>query len=134
MSSVAIAYNQWSETYDAVENRTRDLDQTALQTVVGPLSLDTVLELGCGTGKNTSWLMQQANSVLAVDFSEGMLLKAAEKISGANVRFQQADITKPWGFGTDNYDLATCNLILEHIEDLAPVFSEAAKALKTGGY
>ncbi|OKH30700.1 GNAT family N-acetyltransferase, partial [Calothrix sp. HK-06] len=32
-----------------------------------------VLELGCGTGKNTEWLSERTERHLAVDLSEGML-------------------------------------------------------------
>jgi protein-L-isoaspartate O-methyltransferase len=35
-----------------------------------------VLEIGCGTGKNTSVLAQIGEKVLALDFSENMIEKA----------------------------------------------------------
>ena len=40
--------------------------------------LDHCLELGCGTGKNSAWLVTKG-AVTAVDFSEGMLAIAKEK-------------------------------------------------------
>lgn len=127
-------YNQWSATYDEVENKTRDLEKLAGQQTLSSMSFDRVLELGCGTGKNTEWLQQKAKHLLAVDLSEGMLTKAKEKISGGQVQFQQADITKPWAFAKEQVDLITCSLILEHIENLNYIFSEADKALKKGGF
>ena len=54
--SVQHGYNQWAASYDAVENKTRDLDKTATQTVLKDISFSNILELGCGTGKNTIWL------------------------------------------------------------------------------
>src|ERR687897_189632 len=65
-------YNQWSATYDSVENKTRDLEKRACETVVGGISFKRVLELGGGTGKNTSWLGVRAENVMSVDFSEEM--------------------------------------------------------------
>ncbi|MDQ3278181.1 MAG: methyltransferase domain-containing protein [Bacteroidota bacterium] len=127
-------YNQWSATYDNMENKTRDLEERAGQSMLENIEFVTVLELGCGTGKNTTWLSQKAKQHQAVDLSEGMLEKAREKIKSEQVVFQQADITKPWDFVSAKPDLITCSLILEHIEDLDFIFNEAAKVLNAGGY
>ena len=127
-------YNQWAATYDSVENKTRDLDAHAVQTILGQLSLNKVLEAGCGTGKNTVWLAQKAASLTAMDFSEGMLQQAAAKAGTAGVTFVQADITQRWPFERTAFDLVTCNLVLEHVQHLKPVFAEAARVLKEGGF
>jgi ubiquinone/menaquinone biosynthesis C-methylase UbiE len=127
-------YNQWSSTYDTVENKTRDLEKIAGQQMLSTLSFDSVLELGCGTGKNTAWLSERAKQVLAVDLSEGMLSKAKEKMQRDGVEFRQADITKRWDFVPQKVDLITCSLILEHIEDLHFILREAATVLHDGGY
>lgn len=131
--SVQQHYNQWSETYDEMENKTRDLEKKAGQAVLTGLSFTNVLELGCGTGKNTGWLSESAKQHLAVDLSKGMLEKAREKVSREHVVFKQADITKPWDFVSTGIDLVTCSLILEHIQDLHFIFSEAGKVLNVGG-
>jgi malonyl-CoA O-methyltransferase len=135
-TNVSDVYNQCSNTYDEIENKTRDLDRIATQTVLEKIidSSTLVLELGCGTGKNTVWLVNKAQHVTAVDFSEHMLNKAKEKFSAANLMFLQADITQPWQFESDSFNLVTCNLILEHIKNLDFVFSEAARILKDDGY
>ncbi len=127
-------YNEWSATYDEMENKTRDLEKKAGQNLLAGIQFDAVLEIGCGTGKNTEWLKDKAGRLTAVDLSEGMLQKAKEKLQAPHVQFVQADITKPWDFATEKADLVTCSLILEHIENLIPVFSEARKALTDGGY
>lgn len=127
-------YNQWSATYDDVENKTRDLEKKAGQHLLSSIQFASVVELGCGTGKNTAWLQQRAAQLLAVDLSEGMLAKAGEKINAGHVRFQQADLTKPWDFLPEKVDLFTCSLILEHIENLSFIFGEAGRALQSGGY
>ena len=132
MSSVEQAYNEWAKTYDVVENKTRDLDKIAMQQTLSHFSFSNVLELGCGTGKNTEWLATKFTSITSVDFSVEMIAKAKEKIKENNVRFLQFDITNPWRFEKD-YELITCNLILEHIKDLGFIFSEASKVLKEKG-
>lgn len=131
--AVQKGYNQWAGSYDSVENKTRDLDKLATQTVLRQFTLGQLLELGCGTGKNTEWLSQHAARVTAVDFSDAMMQQAKEKIKASNVSFVQADIKNKWLFKDNTFDMITCNLILEHIQDLKFVFAEAARVLKDGG-
>lgn len=131
--TVQEGYNAWAATYDHVENKTRDADAIALQTVLDKLAFNKVLEAGCGTGKNTVWLAQKATSVTAMDFSEGMLQQAAEKVTAPGVTFVQADLMQKWPFERGAFDVVTCNLVLEHIQQLAPLFAEAARVLKSGG-
>jgi malonyl-CoA O-methyltransferase len=135
-TNVIDVYNQWSDTYDEIENKTRDLDRVATQTVLEKItgSSTLVLELGCGTGKNTAWLVNKAQHVTGVDFSEHMLNKAREKFSATNLMFLQANIKHPWQFNNQSFNLVTCNLVLEHIKNLDFVFCEAARVLKDGGY
>jgi len=128
------AYDTWSQQYDTNNNRTRDLEAQALRMGLANISFDSCLETGCGTGKNTVWLMEKARRVTAVDLSGNMLARAKEKINSPHVQFVQADITQPWSFREGLYDLVSFSLVLEHIEQLDPVFSEAAQSLNSGGY
>ncbi|MGB0929569.1 MAG: class I SAM-dependent methyltransferase [Chitinophagales bacterium] len=131
--SIKNAYNHWANTYDSNKNKTRDLDKTATQQTLQKFDFEAVVELGCGTGKNTEWLVEKAESIIALDFSEGMLAKARAKIASPKVVFRQADITQNWNIPKDSTDLICCNLILEHIEDLVIVFRQTYTALKKGG-
>ena len=126
-------YDQWSATYDTVENPTRDLEKVACETVLGEMSFRRVLELGAGTGKNTSFLAERAEQVLSVDFSPEMQGVARQKIFSQKVAFQIADVRQPWSFRDFEPDLITCSLILEHVEELGFVFEQAMKTLATGG-
>ncbi|MBC8154650.1 MAG: class I SAM-dependent methyltransferase [Bacteroidetes bacterium] len=128
------AYDSWASQYDTNINKTRDLEGLALRIVLTGIAFDTCLEIGCGTGKNTEWLLEKAKQVTAVDLSDEMLAKAREKITSDRVQFRQADITTDWTFGDHLYDLVSFSLVLEHIEDLDPIFAEVAKALRTGGH
>ena len=127
------SYNLWSAQYDTNKNRTRDLEALALQELTQPIQFERCLEIGCGTGKNTTWLATQAKQVTAVDFSPNMLAKAKAKVTASNVTFLQADITHPWSFATYAYDLITFSLVLEHIEQLSPIFEKAYQALAPNG-
>ena len=126
------AYNIWSEQYDTNENKTRDLEAISLREHIKGQTFEYCLEIGCGTGKNTEWLVTQAAKVLAVDLSEEMLSKAKQKINASNVTFIQADITQDWSFTNGNqFDLATFSLVLEHIEDLEAIFAQLNKVMQT---
>ena len=131
--SIQKAYNEWSQTYDTDRNLTRDLDEQIMKEALAGLRFNSILEIGCGTGKNTAFLAQIGTRVHALDFSEGMIEKAKEKVKATNVRFSIADLTQRWPCGDQAYDLIVCNLVLEHIEDLSFIFSEAFRALSKGG-
>lgn len=131
--SVQKAYNDWSTSYDTDQNLTRDLDQSVLREALADVHFKSVLELGCGTGKNTAFLAQISDRVHALDFSEGMVAKARDKVRAGNVRFSIADLTKKWPCEEASFDLVVCDLVLEHIEDLSIIFSEASRVLKTKG-
>jgi ubiquinone/menaquinone biosynthesis C-methylase UbiE len=131
--SIQEAYNQWSATYDTDKNLTRDLDQVVTRDTLANLQCTSILEVGCGTGKNTALLAQIGERVHALDFSEAMLKIAKEKLGSSNVSFLLADITQQWPCADESANLVVCNLVLEHIADLACVFSEAFRLLVEGG-
>ncbi|HJR81207.1 MAG TPA: class I SAM-dependent methyltransferase [Anaerolineales bacterium] len=131
--SIQKAYDDWSDTYDTDENLTRDLDQKVTQEILAKLHFDSILEIGCGTGKNTMFLAQIGATVYAVDFSEGMIRKARDKVKAENVHFAMMDITQKWNVEDQSFDLVVCNLVLEHIESLSFTFAQAARVLKENG-
>lgn len=131
--SIQNAYNDWSASYDTDENLTRDLDQQVLREALANLHFKSILEIGCGTGKNTAFLSQVGESVHALDFSRGMIEKAKKKVRVENVKFSMADLTRKWPCEDEDYHLIVCDLVLEHMEDLSFIFSEAFRVLKKRG-
>lgn len=127
------AYNAWSETYDSDQNLTRDLDQQVARQELQGLRCKSILEIGCGTGKNTAVLAAIGAQVLSLDFSAGMIEKARATIHSPNVTFEIADITERWPANDESFDLVVCDLVLEHVENLSFIFSEAARVLIAGG-
>ena len=127
------AYSLWSTTYDSDRNLTRDLDQLATASSLGNRSYLNVIEIGCGTGKNTAFLARIARTIMAIDFSTGMLRQAKLKVDSDNVGFVVADLTNPWPCKQNSFELIVCNLVLEHVEHLGPIFYEASQALVNEG-
>lgn len=130
--NVEKAYNSWSTQYDSNENKTRDLEAIALKQILGGKQFKNCLEVGCGTGKNTTWLLTICDHITAIDLSEGMLAIAKEKWASDKVHFEIVDVTKDWTFAKGVYDLVTFSLMLEHIEDLNAIFQKLAKYTATG--
>jgi len=129
---IANAYNSWSSQYDTNDNKTRDLEALSLQKILQGKSFKHCLEIGCGTGKNTAWLLTICDQITAIDLSNGMLDIAKNKIQSDKVNFIEGDITKDWTFANQTYDLVTFSLMLEHIEDLDAVFQKLAMVSDTG--
>jgi len=132
-SEIAAAYNDWAETYDGVPNRTRDLAAEALRQVDLNLAGRKVIEVGCGTGRNTAWLAERAAEIVGVDFSEAMLARAKARVNNSRVRFIQHDVRAAWPLADASADVVIAMLILEHVEHLEMVFAEAARVLNSDG-
>lgn len=131
MSDVRDAYDRWAATYDTDPNRTRDLDGRLLRAVDLPWERLDVVEIGCGTGKNSGWLIGRCRSLVGLDLSPGMLARARERVPGAT--FIEADLTRPWPLPDGCADLVLADLVLEHVGDLGAVYREAARVLRAGG-
>ena len=127
-------YDTWALQYDENINPTRDLDrQITIETLSG-IKFSYVLELGCGTGKNTEWLIKIDDTVTGLDFSDGMLDLARQKMSSENVSFIKADLNEQWSVQNNTFDLVTINLTLEHIENLDHIFRSVNETLDLNGH
>ena len=76
--SIEKAYDSWALQYDTNENKTRDLDKKSTINILSKYEFKNVLELGCGTGKNTDWLLKKAERIIGLDFSLLQILIQAD--------------------------------------------------------
>ena len=133
MKKIKNDYNACAYQYDNNINPTRDLDKVVTQESLSDLNFSNVLELGCGSGKNTEWLISKADKLIGLDFSSRMLELARKKISSKNVSFICADLNEKWPVNNNSFDLATINLTLEHIKILDHIFNSLFIKLRKGG-
>ena len=133
MNKIVNDYNAWAYQYDKNINRTRDLDKIVTKKSLVNLDFSYVLELGCGSGKNTEWLITRANKLVGLDFSKNMLDIARNKITSQKATFINTDLNEKWTVSDNSFDLATINLTLEHIEKLDHIFSSLFMKLNRGG-
>src|SRR5688572_21426911 len=131
---VAASYDRWAPGYDVADNATRDRAALALRAAAIELRGRRVLEAGCGTGGNTTWLAESAASVIGLDLSEGMLAVARARLGTApHVRLLQHDVVQPWPLLDASIDVVVVTLVLEHVELLEPFFEQAARVLVDAG-
>jgi len=133
MKKIKDDYNTWAHQYDNNINTTRDLDKTVTKKSLSKIDFFKVLELGCGSGKNTEWLITKAERLVGLDFSKNMLDLARKKIKNDKATFINTDINKNWPVNDNSFDLATINLTLEHIEILDHIFNSLFMKLTQGG-
>ena len=133
MNEIINDYDAWAYQYDSNINPTRDLDKAITKKSLSNLNFSNVLELGCGSGKNTEWLITRANKLVGLDLSASMLNLARKKITSKKVTFINADLNEKWPVNNNSFDLATINLTLEHIEILDHIFNSLFMKLAQGG-
>ena len=126
-------YNSWAYQYDNNINPTRDLDKSVTIESLSNIDFLKVLELGCGSGKNTEWLITKADKLVGLDFSKNMLDQARKKVKTDKVTFINTDLNENWPVNDNSFDLATINLTLEHIETLDHIFNSLFMKLTQGG-
>ena len=133
MKKIIDKYNAWAYQYDNNINPTRDLDKTVTKESLSNIDFYKVLELGCGSGKNTEWLITKADKLVGLDFSKNMLDLARNKVKTDKVTFINADLNENWPINDNSFDLAVTNLTLEHIEALDHFFNSLFMKLTQGG-
>ncbi len=99
-----------------------------------PHRFGTVFEAGCGTGYATALVAERAESVLAVDISEGMLAEARRRLEqrdAGNVRLVTGDALEILD-REGPFDLVFSSWVLGYIP-LKPFFAAASRRLASGG-
>lgn len=129
IKSTLTYYNQNAQSFTAT---TVSVDFTATQTrFTAHLPQGaTILDFGCGSGRDTKYFLSQGFQVEAIDGSEE-LCKLASEYTGIPVKhmlFQELD-------AVEQYDgIWACSSILHlPLEELEPVLEKMAKALKPQG-
>ncbi len=124
-------YDTWAKTYDEDINSTIHMDELYFHKFWGDLKNKKVLEIGCGSGRNTQKLLKSGHDIIAIDISQNMLEKAKSKISSHNVNFICGDFIHI-EIKDNDFDFAIISLVLEHIENLNQFFEKAFSRLKSG--
>ncbi|KAI0404400.1 putative methyltransferase [Xylaria palmicola] len=146
------AYDRWAKVYDSDGNFLQALDDMELKTLF-PRFLTSIkspepwriVDLGCGTGRNTALLLGVPSSeIIALDSSKGMLEVAKTRLSGSDaaasgttsLRFDIFDMlatsAAPACVAPHTADAVISTLVAEHVP-LPAFFAHVAQLLRPGG-
>ena len=94
-----------------------------------------VLDLACGEGYNTRMLARKGAKVTGIDSSAKMieLAKQEETKEKLAIRYLVADASDLSQLPSSHFDIVTCFMSLQDIENLEKTVSEAARVLKHAG-
>lgn len=134
---VAKSFSKAANTYDTMAQLQRDVgDQLFDQHLVPSAIVDevqTIVDLGCGTGWFTERLQAQfsGRNIIGLDLAEGMLRYAREhKASQAHWLCGDAESLP---LRSNSVDLMFSSLAIQWCENTAALFSEIKRVLKPGG-
>ncbi len=133
--------HQFYQTFAAPFSATRQrLQPGVLRLLPEILSVERILDLGCGNGELARQLHQRGyqGSYLGLDFSAGLLADAARDLPEEHFRFLQADLASPpWLPPSEPpFDLALAFAVLHHLPGAAlrqRVVAETHRLLSPGG-
>ncbi|NIR48228.1 class I SAM-dependent methyltransferase [candidate division KSB1 bacterium] len=129
--SVTEGYKEWVNTYEETVQDEMDIRLLSRITTVEWATIQSAVDLACGTGRTGNWLKQQGvKNIDGIDLTPEMLDVARKKQVYRHLVV--GDILNT-GFGTENYQLTTLVLADEHLEDLLPLYKEAWRLTRSGG-
>jgi malonyl-CoA O-methyltransferase len=129
-----IGYNRWAEVYDAEDNPLVLLEESKITPLIGDVAGLAIADIGCGTGRHATRLAVAGAKVTALDFSEGMLVRARAKPRADTVKFIRHDLAQPFPLESGSFDRVLCCLVLDHIVDLRRFFGELNRICKPTGW
>jgi ubiquinone/menaquinone biosynthesis C-methylase UbiE len=109
--------------------------EASMRALVGRAPVDTMVDLGTGTGRVLELFASQATHLYGIDTSREMLAIARAKLEAPgfrHVQVRQADIySTPFADGFAN--LITIHQVLHYLDDPQRAILEARRILKPGG-
>jgi SAM-dependent methyltransferase len=130
-TSAAEGYGEWAATYE--ETMAVGLDRPLLPrlTSIDWRAVAQAADLACGTGRTGEWLKAKGVAAIdGVDLTHEML--AIAKTKDVHRRLLVGDLTAT-PLSSESYDLVVMSLADEHLRDLRPAYTEAARLASRGG-
>ncbi|MEZ5816263.1 MAG: class I SAM-dependent methyltransferase [Hyphomicrobiaceae bacterium] len=91
------------------------------------------VDVGCGSGRDTAWLVEAGFDAFGVDASPGLLAEARRRHPG--VRFEQDALPALASLGSGRFTNVLCETVIMHLDraDIAPAVRRLAALLAPGG-
>ena len=123
---------------DSMYNR-KDREKKALTVISvlkdfysGNIENLTVLDIGSSTGIIANVLSKHFGKVVGVDIDKPAVKYAANQFRDINISFSVAD-SMELAFKADQFDVAVCAQVYEHVPDAVQLMQEIHRVLKPGG-
>ena len=129
---VRTGYGEWVASYERTVEDAMDLDLLDVLTTPSWPTLQAAADLGCGTGRTGAWLQRHGVAAIdGVDLTPEML--AVARARGVYRRLVEGDVAAT-GLAAAAYDLITVCLVDEHLPELHPLYREAFRLGRPGGF
>ncbi len=125
--SVAHSYDKTNDLLSFGQAR---LWRSAVRKAINPKAGERILDIAAGTGTSSMALLKPGVSVVAADFSRGMLDQGRKRYP--ELEFAFADAMK-LPFAPEEFDVVTMSFGLRNVQDHRVALGEFLKVLKPGG-
>lgn len=95
---------------------------------------DLILDLGCGIGADTQYLIKKGFKVLSTDYSEEALKSIKENIPGSQTKY--VDMNNPLPFEDNTFYVIIADISLHYFDESTTIslMNEIKRILKVGGF
>jgi demethylmenaquinone methyltransferase / 2-methoxy-6-polyprenyl-1,4-benzoquinol methylase len=136
-SQVSAMFDRVAARYDRTNNvlsvGNAPLWRVATTRAVDPKPGERILDVAAGTGTSSASLAKSGASVVAADFSPGMIEVGRRRQAHVpNLVFVEADATK-LPFGDDEFDAVTISFGLRNVNEPKQALAESFRVTKPGG-
>lgn len=124
-------FGKATATYDRAAQMQRATGHQMVE-LIGPMEYcPVVLDVGAGTGYFSELLEKRyrGSSIIAIDLSQEMLLRARSRFQGSSIRADAESLP----IASGSVDLVFSNLCIQWCPSLERVFREFARVLKSSG-
>ena len=97
-----------------------------------------ILDLGCGTGRNSNYLAEKGNKVIGIEIAKTALeiAKSRAKEAGVEVDYRLGDIGAPYDLEDESIDIILDVTSSNSLDEVGRhvYLKEVSRVLKSGGY
>lgn len=130
------AYDELAQAYaERVDTKPHNAyyERPATLSLLPDVTGKRALDVGCGPGFYTEWLVQHGAQVIAFDANRKMVKLARQRLKNT-AQVYQANLEEPLEFAAEaSFDFIVAPLVMDYVKDWASVFTEFHRILKPGG-
>ncbi|MEK7096202.1 MAG: methyltransferase domain-containing protein [Patescibacteria group bacterium] len=127
----------WNRKHKEGEHTSFQDDPSSLALLAEPKFSEhsTILELGCGVGRDAAFFAQNGHKVNATDLSEVVIKQNQQRLVNLGIEFSTLDMQKPLPYPDSSFDTVYANLSIHYFEHKTTqeIIDEINRVLKPGG-